>query len=469
MKILIKGAGDLATGIAARLFRAGHRILMTEIPVPLTVRRTVAFSRAVYEGSALVEETEARFAGTEKEAKEILSRGDIAVKVDPEASCRNWFRPDVIVDAILAKKNLGTRIADAPFVIGVGPGFTAGADCNCVVETKRGHYLGQVIWRGSAIPNTGVPGDVGGYTTERLLRASADGIMEPKVQIGDKVEKGQITALTGSVPVYAQMPGIVRGLLQEGAEVRKGLKIGDIDARAHSSYCYTISDKARAVGGAVLEAVSLYEKMAGQYAFVTLAAGLGSRFGGSKLETEIDGLPLYIRALRRMQAFAGFPSYLVAGPGHMAEAAPEYGVTPVENRDPRKGISHSLQLGLHRALEDNPGLKGVLFSVCDQPWLDSATIQQIFNTAALHPGCIVCAGRGEERGNPVLWDRKYFPELMNLEGDRGGKQIMEKYKEKVRVVQAGEKELRDIDVREDLPEAGGIKKRRGDENYGSET
>lgn len=469
MKILIKGAGDLATGIAARLFRAGHRILMTEIPVPLTVRRTVAFSRAVYEGSALVEETEARFAGTEKEAKEILSRGDIAVMVDPEASCRNWFRPDVIVDAILAKKNLGTRIADAPFVIGVGPGFTAGADCNCVVETKRGHYLGQVIWRGSAIPNTGVPGDVGGYTTERLLRASADGIMEPKVQIGDKVEKGQITALTGGVPVYAQMPGIVRGLLQEGAEVRKGLKIGDIDARAHSSYCYTISDKARAVGGAVLEAVSLYEKMAGQYAFVTLAAGLGSRFGGSKLETEIDGLPLYIRALRRMQAFAGFPSYLVAGPGHMAEAAPEYGVTPVENRDPRKGISHSLQLGFHRALEDNPGLKGVLFSVCDQPWLDSATIQQIFNTAALHPGCIVCAGRGEERGNPVLWDRKYFPELMNLEGDRGGKQIMEKYKEKVRVVQAGEKELRDIDVREDLPEAGGIKKRRGDENYGSET
>ena len=469
MKILIKGAGDLATGIAARLFRAGHRILMTEIPVPLTVRRTVAFSRAVYEGSALVEETEARFAGTEKEAKEILSRGDIAVMVDPEASCRNWFRPDVIVDAILAKKNLGTRISDAPLVIGVGPGFTAGADCNCVVETKRGHYLGQVIWRGSAIPNTGVPGDVGGYTTERLLRASADGIMEPKVQIGDKVVNGQITALTGGVPVYAQMPGIVRGLLQEGAEVRKRLKIGDIDARAHSSYCYTISDKARAVGGAVLEAVSLYEKMAGQYAFVTLAAGLGSRFGGSKLETEIDGFPLYIRALRRMQAFAGFPSYLVAGPGHMAEAAPEYGVTPVENRDPRKGISHSLQLGLHRALEDNPGLKGVLFSVCDQPWLDSATIQQIFNTAALHPGCIVCAGRGEERGNPVLWDRKYFPELMNLEGDRGGKQIMEKYKEKVRVVQAGEKELRDIDVREDLPEAGGIKKRRGDENYGSET
>ena len=451
MKILIKGAGDLATGIAARLFRAGHRILMTEIPVPLTVRRTVAFSRAVYEGSALVEETEARFAGTEKEAKEILSRGDIAVMVDPEASCRNWFRPDVIVDAILAKKNLGTRISDAPLVIGVGPGFTAGADCSCVVETKRGHYLGQVIWRGSAIPNTGVPGDVGGYTTERLLRASADGIMEPKVQIGDKVEKGQITALTGGVPVYAQMPGIVRGLLQEGTEVRKGLKIGDIDARAHSSYCHTISDKARAVGGAVLEAVSLYEKMAGQYAFVTLAAGLGSRFGGSKLETEIDGFPLYIRALRRMQAFAGFPSYLVAGPGHMAEAAPEYGVTPVENRDPRKGISHSLNLGLHRALEDNPGLKGVLFSVCDQPWLTTESIIRLKN-AFLESKTAICAlAWGGKQGNPVLFPADLFGELAALTGDAGGSAVLRRHPGRLRLVEvASPRELLDVDTPADL-------------------
>ncbi len=469
MKILIKGAGDLATGIAARLFRAGHRILMTEIPVPLTVRRTVAFSRAVYEGRAQVEEIEAQLAGTENEAKRILNRGDVAVMIDPDASCREWFRPDVIVDAILAKKNLGTRISDAPFVIGVGPGFTAGRDCSCVVETKRGHFLGRVIWRGGAIPNTGVPGDVGGYTTERLLRASADGIMEPKVQIGDKVEKGQITALTGGMPVFAQMPGIVRGLLQEGAEVRKGLKIGDIDARAHSSYCYTISDKARAVGGAVLEAVSLYEKMAGRYAFVTLAAGLGSRFGGNKLETEIGGIPLYIRALRRMQIFGGFPSYLVSASGHMAEEALDYGVVPIENREPARGISYSLKLGLQRALKDNPDLKGVLFSVCDQPWIEPATIQQIFNTAALHPGSIVCAGCGEQRGNPVLWDRAYFLELAALEGDRGGKQIMEKYGDKVRVVQAGEKELRDIDVKEDLPGAERRNERRGDEEYGSES
>ena len=468
MKILIKGAGDLATGIAVRLFRAGHQILMTEIPAPLTVRRTVAFSPAVYEGRAQVEETEAYLAGTKAEAERIMSRGDIAVMVDPDASCREWFCPDVIVDAILAKKNLGTDISDAPFVIGVGPGFTAGTDCNCVVETKRGHFLGRVIWRGSAIPNTGVPGDVDGYTTERLLKASADGIMEPRVQIGDRVEPGQVVALTGGVPVCAQMPGIVRGMLQEGTEVRKGLKIGDIDARAETSHCNTISDKARAVGGAVLEAAALYEKTAGRYAYVTLAAGQGRRFGGGKLETEIDGKPLYVHALERMQAFGGFPAYLVAGPGHMSEEALEYGVTPVENCEPEKGISHSLRLGLRRALEHDPNLKGVLFSVCDQPWLGAATIQEIFNAAALHPGSIVCAGCGEKRGNPVLWDRKYFSELMTLAGDRGGRQIMEKHRDNLRIVQAEEEELRDIDVREDLPEAGRLKKRRGDENYGSE-
>lgn len=451
MKILIKGAGDLATGIAARLYRGGHQIIMTELAVPLTVRRTVAFSRAVYEGKAQVEDAAAVLAGSEEEAETVLRNGDIAVMTDPEASCREWFSPDVIVDAVLAKKNLGTGITDAPFVIGVGPGFTAGKDCNCVIETKRGHFLGQVIWRGSAIPNTGVPGNVGGYTTERLLRAAGDGVIIPKVKIGDRIEKGQTAAVTGGVPVYAQMSGIVRGMLQEGVKVTKGLKIGDIDARAESSYCATISDKARAVGGAVLEAVSLFEKTAGRYAYVTLAAGNGSRFGGKKLEAEADGIPIYIRALKRMQALGGFSSYLVTGTEEMAEKALEYGVTPVENTEPGKGISHSVRLGLRKALEHNPDLKGVLFSVCDQPWLGAATVQQIINTAALHPGSIVCAGSGKSRGNPVLWDRRYLPELLTLSGDAGGKQVMEKHREKLRIVEADEKELRDVDVKEDLP------------------
>ena len=157
MKILIRGAGDLATGIASRLYGAGHTILMTEIETPLTVRRTVALSRAVYAGSAQVEDMKGILAEDQASAEKVLSEGDIAVMVDPEAVCRKWYHPDVIVDAILAKKNLGTEITDAPFVIGVGPGFTAGEDCNCVVETKRGHTLGNIIWRGSAIPNTGYP------------------------------------------------------------------------------------------------------------------------------------------------------------------------------------------------------------------------------------------------------------------------------------------------------------------------
>lgn len=179
MKILIRGAGDLATGIASRLYACGHQILMTEIAVPLTVRRQVgAPPRAVYEETAKVENLSGILAHTKEEARDILSRGDIPVLIDEKAEAKNWFAPDVIVDAILAKENVGTTILDAPFVIGVGPGFKAGEDCHCVIETKRGHTLGRVIWDGSALPNTGVPGDIGGYTVERLIRASRGGMID---------------------------------------------------------------------------------------------------------------------------------------------------------------------------------------------------------------------------------------------------------------------------------------------------
>ena len=448
MKILIKGAGDLATGIASRLYGAGHQILMTEIGTPLTVRRTVALSRAVYEKRAKVEEMEAFRADSEKEAKSILERGDIAVMVDPEAGCREWYGPDVVVDAILAKRNLGTKITDAAFVIGVGPGFTAGEDCHCVIETKRGHTLGNIIWRGSAIPNTGVPGNVGGYTIERLIRASADGIMEPRAKIGDIVEKGEVVALTGGKPVYAQMPGVVRGMLQSGVSVKEGLKIGDIDARAEVSHCYTISDKARAIGGGALEAVTGFERMKGRYATVVLAAGAGVRFGGNKLHAPADGMPMYEKMLRNVQAFSSFPAYIVTGDEKIAKEAKKRGITPVPNDRPEEGISLSLRLGLEAALQ-NP-LKGVLFSVCDQPYLTVSTIQQIFHTAVLHPGSIVCAGHGGKGGNPVLWDRRYFPELLELSGDVGGRQIMQKYQEYIRIVETDERELNDVDRREDI-------------------
>lgn len=189
----------------------------------------------------------------------MLSDRNIPVIVDEKAEIRKDYQPDVVVDAILAKKNLGTRITDAPLVIGVGPGFTAGEDCHAVVETKRGHYLGQAIWKGSAIPNTGIPGNIGGFTVERIIRATADGIFEPVAKIGDMVEKDQIVAYSGGKEIRAKMSGIVRGMLQEHVLVTENMKCGDIDARCELEHCYTISDKARAVGGGVLEAVCGFE------------------------------------------------------------------------------------------------------------------------------------------------------------------------------------------------------------------
>lgn len=256
MRVLIKGAGDLATGIACRLHACGFDIIMTETAVPTTVRRTVAFSRAVYDRDVVVVEgVVARLADTPEEIEGILKRKEIAVIVDPEVTYLEKYEPDVVVDAILAKKNIGTTIKDAKLVIGVGPGFTAGVDCHLVVETKRGHYLGRVIASGSAIPNTGIPGEIGGYSIERLIKATGEGVFAPVVSIGDVVEKDQLVAYSGEKPVYALMSGIVRGMLQPGVKVTCGMKCGDIDARCEIDHCYTVSDKARAIGGGVLEAI----------------------------------------------------------------------------------------------------------------------------------------------------------------------------------------------------------------------
>lgn len=255
MRVLIKGAGDLATGIACRLHVCGFEIIMTESEIPTTVRRTVAFSRAVYEDSAEVEGIVARRAESAEDAERLLRKGEIPVVTDPAVRFLKQYKADVVVDAIIAKKNLGTTMQDAELVIGVGPGFTAGEDCHAVIETKRGHDLGRVIRRGSAIPNTGIPGEIAGYSIERLIKAEADGEFRAVVQIGDMVEKGEIVAYSGEVPIYAQMSGLVRGMLQDGVAVQKGMKCGDIDARKERSYCETVSDKARAIGGGVLEAI----------------------------------------------------------------------------------------------------------------------------------------------------------------------------------------------------------------------
>ena len=254
-KILIKGAGDLASGIAWRLRRAGFNVLMTEIAQPLTVRLTVSYSNAVYEGEVEIEGIKGVLVKDYMQAQEVMLKGDIAVIVDEQADVKDEFKPNVIIDAIMAKKNLNTKIDNALVVIGVGPGFCAGKDCDYVIETKRGHFLGKVIEQGEAIANTGVPGNIGGYTIERIIRSNGDGVFKSVAKIGDSVKKGDIVAYTEDRPIYALIDGIVRGMLHDGIVVSDKMKCGDIDPRAEKSHCFTISDKSRAIGGGALEAV----------------------------------------------------------------------------------------------------------------------------------------------------------------------------------------------------------------------
>lgn len=255
MLILIKGAGDIATGIAVRLKNVGMQVVMTEIAIPTTVRRSVAFSRAVYEDSAVVENITARLVLDFAQIPAVLQRDEIPVLIDPRCEVLKSIHFDAVVDSILAKKNLSTDPTQAPMVIGVGPGFSVPQDCHCVIETQRGHDLGRCIYQGCAAKNTGIPGEIGGYTVERLLRAPCDGIFHPILAIGDIVKAGQTVAMVDDQPVTAQIDGIVRGLLQDNVPVKAGMKSGDIDPRGCYEHCFTVSDKARAVGGGVLEAI----------------------------------------------------------------------------------------------------------------------------------------------------------------------------------------------------------------------
>jgi xanthine dehydrogenase accessory factor len=260
VRVLIRGAGDLATGVAARLWRAGLRVVLTELEKPLTVRRTVAFSEAVYEGETTVEELTARRVESAAHVETAWRENVIPVIVDPQAQSLAVLRPRVVVDAILAKRNLGTRIDAAPLVIGLGPGFTAGQDVHAVVETQRGHYLGRVLWQGSAQPDTGVPGEVQGIGQERVIYSPADGVFQHRqaMGIGAMVNQGDIVGLVGQTPVAAPFSGVVRGLIHDGVCVQAHVKIGDIDPRGNVDYCSTISDKALAVGGGVLEAILIH-------------------------------------------------------------------------------------------------------------------------------------------------------------------------------------------------------------------
>jgi xanthine dehydrogenase accessory factor len=254
--VLIRGAGEMASGVAHRLHQSHFKICMIEISHPLAVRREVTFSEAIYEGEKEVEGIRAKLISKLEEVELTWEQGAIPILIDPDAKiARNFLKPDVLVDAIMAKKNLGTQVNDAPLVIGLGPGFTAEKDVHIVIETNRGNNLGKMILKGSAEPDTGIPGEIGGYTIQRLLRTMKKGVFHPQRSIGERVNKGAVVAVVEDFPVIAKISGVVRGLLRDGVEVKKGMKVGDIDPRGKREVCFMISDKARAIGGGVLEAI----------------------------------------------------------------------------------------------------------------------------------------------------------------------------------------------------------------------
>lgn len=253
--IYVRGGGDLASGVAHRLHRAGFTVMIAELAQPLCVRRSVAFAEAVYAGTHTVEDVTARLAPDPLLGMAYAVMNEIPVVVDPDGTARQRLHPGIVVDARLAKHKLDTSRQDAPLVIALGPGFVAGQDCHAVVETQRGHHLGRVYWQGGAAADTGQPEPVRGLGPERVLRAARAGVFTARCQIGDPIQKGAVAALVDGDPVIAQCDGVVRGLVHDGLAVSAGLKVGDIDPRGVRDYCFSISDKARAVAGGVLEAV----------------------------------------------------------------------------------------------------------------------------------------------------------------------------------------------------------------------
>lgn len=253
--ILIRGAGDIASGIAVRLYRCGFTLVMTDLSHPTAIRRTVCFSEAIRQVTCTVEGITADRAFSKADVEEIWARGHIPVFADDDDSTLPLLQPDAVVDARLAKVNLGTSINDAPIVIAVGPGFTAEKDCHAVVETQRGHYLGRTIYEGSAAPNTGIPGNIGGYTVERIIRAPQAGTFHPVHEIGDLVTADEIVAYVDESPVRCSIGGTLRGILPEGTVVFAGMKSGDVDPRCQPDHCRCASDKALSIGGGVLEAL----------------------------------------------------------------------------------------------------------------------------------------------------------------------------------------------------------------------
>lgn len=256
LKIVVKGGGEMASGVVCRLFKSGFtKICMTDISEPQAVRREVSFCEAVYEGLKEVEGVTARLIETYDQVQDVWDKGQVPIIVDPEARIIDYLKPDVVVDAILAKKNLGTKMTDAPLVVGLGPGFCAEKDVHLAVETRRGHNLGRILSEGNPEENTGIPGIIAGYGAERVFRGPKEGKLKTLKNIGDFVKAGEVIAEVDGTPVKAQINGVIRGMLRDGTNVWEGMKTGDIDPRGETAFCYTVSEKARALGGSVLECI----------------------------------------------------------------------------------------------------------------------------------------------------------------------------------------------------------------------
>lgn len=262
--VVVRGAGDLATGVIQKLHNAGFAVYALEIEYPSAIRRCVSLSEAVYDKKMTVEDVTAYYTGSVQEARDVISAGCVPVLIDPEMKSLAAIQPLAVIDAVLAKRNTGLKKSMAPVTIGMGPGFSAGIDCDLVIETMRGHDLGKLIAKGAAAPNTGNPGEIGGYSIERVIRAPRAGKVRLVKQIGDLAEAGETVLFIDDTPVPAPMSGVIRGLIRDGYLVSERFKIGDVDPRlGERKNCYTISDKARALGGAALEGVILLLRQKG--------------------------------------------------------------------------------------------------------------------------------------------------------------------------------------------------------------
>lgn len=255
LPVVVRGGGDLASGVVFRLVKTGFPVLITELAQPKVIRRAVAFASAVYADTVTVEGITARRINAVADVDAVWAAGEVPILVDPDGASMTALTPVITVDARMMKRNPGTTPTSAPLVIALGPGYIAGEDCHAVIETNRGHFLGRVIWQGAAEPNTGQPGNVKGHMADRVLRAPADGNVTPRAAIGDTLAAGDVVATVGAVAITAPFAGVLRGLIHSSVWATAGLKIGDVDPRGIRDHCFTISDKALAIGGGVLEAI----------------------------------------------------------------------------------------------------------------------------------------------------------------------------------------------------------------------